>query len=119
MDCVAARMGSLSRLRTSRRRRCLSIILPDRRPSRSVFIFSIALIRKGVLHVSAFLVTCHWSLYLKQKRDGPFGPPLPAYELLLSSCFGKSMCGLVLGDHFVEFEDGQEHGDHDAADDHA
>ena len=62
-------------------------------------------------------VTGHFTL--NRKGTDLSVRPLPAYELLLSSCFGKSMCGLVLGDHFVEFEDGQEHGDHDAADDHA
>src|SRR5207244_7274366 len=54
----------------------------------------------------------------KQKRDGPFDPPPPCLRASPSSCFGKSM-RLVLGNYFVEFEDREEHRDHDAADDHA
>src|SRR5262249_53491153 len=45
--------------------------------------------------------------------------PLPAYELLLSSLFGKLVGGLILRYDLVQLEDRQEHRDHDAADDHA
>src|SRR5438874_8249872 len=70
--------------------------------------------RHGCLYTGQIRVRARGrGLFIKGERGRPFDLPPPCLRASPSSFFGKSVSGIVLGYDLVQFEDWQEHRDHD------